>query len=230
MNKQHISETMFINALLAVSGGFMDAYSYICRGEVFANAQTGNILLFGVNLAEKNWNTAFMYFMPIAGFCIGIIMAELIRQRHSNGSKFLHWKQIVLLYEIFYLIPVCFLPQEYNLLANSITSLVCGIQVQSFRKLNGNSVATTMCIGNLRSATENLCTYIHLHDKVYLKKAALYYTVILYFVIGAVIGNFMISHFKEQAILFSIFVLLFTFAAMFFNFSDNKGQSRNKLV
>lgn len=221
MNKQHISETMPINALLAVSGGFMDAYSYICRGEVFANAQTGNILLLGVNLAEKNWNTAFMYFMPIAGFCIGIIMAELMRQRHSKDSKFLHWRQSVLLYEIFYLLPVCFLPQEYNLLANSLTSLVCGIQVQSFRKLNGNNIATTMCIGNLRSATENLCTYLHLHDKTYLKKAVLYYAVILYFVIGAIIGNFMIAYLNEHAILFSVFILLLTFAALFFKHPNN---------
>ena len=44
--------------ILAVSGGFMDAYSYMCRGEVFANAQTGNILLMSINLAKGNILTA----------------------------------------------------------------------------------------------------------------------------------------------------------------------------
>ena len=43
------SETLKLGILLALSGGFMDAYSYICRGGVFANAQTGNMLLLGVN-------------------------------------------------------------------------------------------------------------------------------------------------------------------------------------
>ena len=40
-----MSETIRLGSLLAISGGFMDAYSYIYRDHVFANAQTGNILL-----------------------------------------------------------------------------------------------------------------------------------------------------------------------------------------
>ena len=36
-----MSESLLIGALLAVSGGLMDAYSYLFRGQVFANAQTG---------------------------------------------------------------------------------------------------------------------------------------------------------------------------------------------
>ena len=36
----------FITALfLSVSGGLQDVYTYLYRGKVFANAQTGNIVL-----------------------------------------------------------------------------------------------------------------------------------------------------------------------------------------
>ena len=35
---KQISESIELGALLAISGGMMDAYSYIERGEVFANA------------------------------------------------------------------------------------------------------------------------------------------------------------------------------------------------
>ena len=40
------SESFLVGALLAVSGGFLDAYTYLCRGGVFANAQTGNMISF----------------------------------------------------------------------------------------------------------------------------------------------------------------------------------------
>ena len=50
-SENEISESLVLAILLTISGGFMDAYSYMCRGEVFANAQTGNILLLGVSLA-----------------------------------------------------------------------------------------------------------------------------------------------------------------------------------
>ena len=45
------SESIELGVLLAISGGMMDAYSYMARGKVFANAQTGNMLLFGVYLS-----------------------------------------------------------------------------------------------------------------------------------------------------------------------------------
>ena len=37
------SESLTAAALLALAGGLLDAYTYLCRGGVFANAQTGNI-------------------------------------------------------------------------------------------------------------------------------------------------------------------------------------------
>ena len=43
--KRQMSETFRLGILLAIVGGFLDAYTYISRGEVFANAQTGNICL-----------------------------------------------------------------------------------------------------------------------------------------------------------------------------------------
>ena len=62
MNKKvQISESIELGILLALSGGFMDAYSYIGRGEVFANAQTGNMLLLGVHLSEGNIPAAIRY-------------------------------------------------------------------------------------------------------------------------------------------------------------------------
>ena len=49
MTNIQMSETILIGTLLALAGGFLDAYTYICRGGVFANAQTGNIVLFSIS-------------------------------------------------------------------------------------------------------------------------------------------------------------------------------------
>ncbi|MDD6859057.1 MAG: DUF1275 family protein, partial [Collinsella sp.] len=52
---KQISESIELGIILALAGGFMDVYSYIGRDHVFANAQTGNILLVGVSISEGNW-------------------------------------------------------------------------------------------------------------------------------------------------------------------------------
>ena len=47
---RQMSESFRLGAVLALTGGFLDAYTYLIRGGVFANAQTGNIVLLGVRL------------------------------------------------------------------------------------------------------------------------------------------------------------------------------------
>ena len=224
MKITQISESIRLGALLAISGGMMDAYSYIMRGHVFANAQTGNMLLFGVNLSEGNFQTALTYFCPILAFTIGIMLADVFRMK---SIEMLHWRQISVLLEAIVLAGVCFIPVSLNLLANSLTSLACGIQVESFRKIHGNGIATTMCIGNLRSGTQNLCDYIHTKEKKCLSKSILYYGVILCFIIGAVLGNVCISYMQEKAILVCAFFLLAAFIMMFIDREKEEHESRS---
>ena len=83
MKRAHgqMSESLLLGAMLAMAGGFFDAYTYLCRGKVFANAQTGNIVLFGANIAEGNWLRAAEYFLPILAFALA-----LWRRRFSSGG------------------------------------------------------------------------------------------------------------------------------------------------
>lgn len=212
--KRQMSETIRLGIFLALAGGFMDAYSYLCREQVFANAQTGNMLLLGINLAKGNFKMALHYVCPVLAFTVGIVLADLVRNVWKEISLF-HWRQISVLMEAVILFGVAFLPQEVNLLANSLTSLACGIQVESFRKIHGNGIATTMCIGNLRSGTQNMCDYFFRRQKESLKKGALYYGIILCFILGAVIGGAVIEVLHTYAILVCSGILFVAFLLMF---------------
>ncbi len=209
---KQMSESIRMGMLLAVSGGFMDAYSYIERGGVFANAQTGNILLVGVNLSEGDIPGALSYLLPVLAFVLGIAVSELVRVRWKH---FLHWRQVSVLAEAMILAAVAFFPLTLDLAANTLISFACGIQVESFRKIRGNSIATTMCIGNMRSGTECLCSYLRVRDREQLLRAALYYGIIACFGLGAVIGNVFVGLWQEKAILLSSALLFIAFAVMF---------------
>ncbi len=63
-----MSEALLVGALLALAGGFMDAYTYVARGHVFANAQTGNLVLLGIHIADGEWRIAVSYLIPILTF------------------------------------------------------------------------------------------------------------------------------------------------------------------
>ena len=94
------SESLAVGFLLALTGGLLDAYSYLNRGEVFATAETGNIVLMGINLAQQNWSGALHYLLPVLAFTAGILAAEWVRRRCDPGEgcpQRLHWRLPLLL-------------------------------------------------------------------------------------------------------------------------------------
>ena len=199
---------------IILSGGFQDAYTYCVRDNVFANAQTGNIVLLSTAAFNGNWGGVLKYLIPVSAFILGIFAAEII---HINLGKFekFHWRQIILIAEIVILFTVGFIPENLDFLANAAVSFVCALQVQSFHKIRGHAYASTMCIGNLRSGTEALCTYFRTRDKAILQKAATYFGVILVFAIGSGLGFILSSVLGNKAVWICCGLLTVSLVAMF---------------
>ena len=147
------SESLAVGFLLALTGGLLDAYSYLNRGEVFATAETGNIVLMGINLAQQNWSGALHYLLPVLAFTAGILAAEWVRRRCDPGEgrpQRLHWRLPLLLAECVAILVVSALPMgPLDPLANIIISFASALQVESFRNIQGYGCVTTMCTGNL---------------------------------------------------------------------------------
>ncbi|MFT3983879.1 MAG: YoaK family protein [Lachnospiraceae bacterium] len=208
-----MSEAFINSALLALSGGFQDAYTYNTRDKVFSNAQTGNIVLMSQYFMVGEWRTALHYLFPLLSFVLGVLIAEQIQNRFKEAKR-LHWRQGILLAEILILFLVGFLPQELNIVATALVSFTCAMQVQAFRKMRGYSYASTMCIGNLRSGTDALSIYLREKKRDSLKQALYYYGIILLFAIGAGIGGNLSARFGISMIWISCICLLLSFLLM----------------
>lgn len=208
------SESFRLGALLAVAGGILDAYTYLVRGGVFANAQTGNIVLLGVRLIQGEWSMALHYLIPILAFAGGVVVADLIKFRFRQSSG-IHWRQLSVALELLLLAAVAFLPAALDNLANIAVSFVCAVQVESFRKVQGNAFATTMCTGNLRSGTERLLLFVRTGEKDHGQRAAQYYGIILFFVAGAAIGALCAGQWGQKGVLVSLLPLIAALVMMF---------------
>lgn len=197
--KNQMSESFPIGIALTITGGFLDTYSYICRGGVFANAQTGNLVLFAKSIADKNFDLALRYIFPILAFACGIYISEIIRQK-LRYMEIIHWRQIILIFEICLLTVAGFFPRELNILSNTLISLTCAMQANTFRKFKGNPYATTMCTGNIKSATEKFAVYTVTGDRELLKKSLDYFSIIVVFAVGAAVGSIASIRFGLRAI------------------------------
>lgn len=207
LKKLQTSESFRLSAVLSFSGGLQDAYTYNVRDGVFANAQTGNVVLMSQNFMQGEWNKGLRYMLPLISFAAGIFLAERIESRFKTGST-IHWRQIILFIEIAMLLAVGFMPSGLNTLANIIVSFSCAMQVQTFKKVHGYGYASTMCIGNLRSGTESLSQYFRTKEKESLYKALHFFGIIFIFAIGAGIGGILSVKYGIKTILISPILLL----------------------
>ena len=214
--RRQMSETLFLGALLAITGGFLDAYTYLSRGAVFANAQTGNVVLLGLGIARGQWNLILHYSFPILAFILGVLLAELVRIHCKDNRRYLmHWRQIILLIEILVILAVCLIPSgSWDNWVNVAISFVCSMQVESFRSIHGNSYATTMCTGNLRSATDHLFRFLQTGNRESGRISIIYYTIILFFLLGAILGVWFTSLLHGYAALICCGILMVVFLAM----------------
>ena len=113
-----MSDSLLTASFIILSGGLQDAYTSLCRGKVFANAQTGNIVLLSAYLFEGDTARAVRYLVPVLSFALGVFVAECIHRRFKRMEK-IHWRQLIILSEIVLLFAVGFLPQERNMAANA---------------------------------------------------------------------------------------------------------------
>ena len=201
------SESFKLSALLSFSGGLQDAYTYNVRGNIFANAQTGTVVLMSQNFMQGDVTQALRYMWPLVSFACGVFAAERIEHRLKMNEK-LHWRQAILFVEMIVLAIVGLLPLSMEMVANIMVSFACAMQVQTFRKVHGYGYASTMCIGNLRNGTESLSQYMRNKDKESLRKALHFFGIILIFAIGAGVGGILSGMLGIRTIWISVAILL----------------------
>ncbi|MGN1421337.1 MAG: YoaK family protein [Eubacterium sp.] len=221
IKSKQMSENFILGIFLASVGGYLDAYTYFIRGKVFANAQTGNIVLLGISIANGDFSSAIRYIIPILAFTAGILLTELLKFNLKENHIF-HWRQYIVLLEAVILFSTSFIQQgKLDIIVNAMVSFVCAMQVESFRVISGNKIATTMCTGNLRSGTEMLFHGIKAKDKKCIITSLTYYTIIIAFIVGAITGTFLTRYFFVKSIYAACILLIAPFFMMFKVYKNN---------
>ena len=189
---------------------------------MFANAQTGNIVLLSTHLFEGDWGQALRYLVPVLAFLLGIYIAECVHRHfkrmekrtlaaayHSGGDRTAGGSGL----------PAG--NAEHHRQRRGVASCA-PCRCRPSRKVRGHAYASTMCIGNMRSGTEALCAYFHTRDKEILHKALTYFGVVLLFALGAGVGSTATLHWGAGTIWLSCGLLTVSFLIMFIHDEEQK--------
>ena len=182
------SQTVRLGVLLALVGGGLDAYTFVSRGGVFANAQTGNVVLMSVAAAQAHWRQALNHVPAIIAFVAGVITAESLK-RPKVATLVRKPARAAIVLEIVVLLLVGFVPHNtLNSLVIILVAFTASVQVSTFRTLVDTPYATTMTTGNLRTAAQSAHRALADHDAEAARRTRQFGTIILAFILGALGG------------------------------------------
>ena len=215
LRQNSVWESLPFGMSLAIAGGFLDSYTYVGRGGVFCNAQTGNLVLLGIAAAQGKFHESFTYLFPVIAFICGVIVAETIK---THGGKFfrIDWPYLTLIFEIAVLIAIGLIPDKgANMLVTLSASFAASLQVSSFNRLANSGFSSTMCTGNLRMAVRSAHSAFVTRSKDDMRASVRYCLIILSFVVGAGVGAFATSALGARAIWLSATLLTFAIVLLF---------------
>lgn len=225
------NNSMTVALIMTLVGGFLDAYTYMLRGGTFANAQTGNIVMTGVNIALGKPHEAMAHFLAIMAFVVGILCAVFI-SKCFKSVRLVTWQSFILMVETVVLIVVGFVPDipQYDNFVVIIISFITSMQYAAFKQTRDITYATTMCTGMLRSATELLYKIIERKGGEQEKfNCLVLYIIILTFCIGCAIGTLCCKFIGIKAIWICAAVMLIISVVLVYEKQENIFSKKDKL-
>jgi uncharacterized membrane protein YoaK (UPF0700 family) len=208
--------TLVNSVLLAGSGGYLDGFTWVGHGHVFANAMTGNVVLLGVNCISGSWSTGFRHLPPILMFLLGISAAraigvEPVARRLGNAYLTVLFFEIAIL-SILSLLPVA-TPDFWITMS---IAFAASMQVETFRKVNGHSFNSTFTTGNLRTLSEGAVDWLmagHTPEAALVVRD--FGAICTAFFAGAVAGGYVTARLQNRALWCVIALLLIVACRVF---------------
>jgi uncharacterized membrane protein YoaK (UPF0700 family) len=144
-------EALLIACLLALIGGYLEAYTWIVH-RVFANAQTANLVFLWVYVSNGDWKEADRFVLPLLAFAVGVILACWLRWFAPRQAA-----RTSILIEIACLFMVAMVHNRLPEAAGTLgISLVAAFQMVSFPRVEGFAYSSVMATSNFRHTIEGL--------------------------------------------------------------------------
>lgn len=217
MKNKDIFMHPLIAILLAITSGGIDAYTFIEQGGVFAGLQTGNSILFGISLANHEFDQSLKYIFSIIFFALGIVIIKVMQRKLDSINI---RKVIIMFYEIVVIMIVGLLVKNTSsVLIVGLLSLVSAAQLQEFKLLKGNPFNPLMMTGNISKIANNAYLALVDHDK---KAQSLLMDTIMV-ITSFILGTFIMEIVDHYLNAYSVLVLIIPLSlVIIFNFINRK--------
>lgn len=168
---------------VSIIGGFLGGYAIINFYELFANAQTANMIHLVEKLVGRDYTGLFYIFAAMLTYMAGNAFCVLYRKFVDKNLR------VISLTLDFAAITIVGIVTEFTNINFALLPILFAMPIQwnAFSDDAGYVSSTIFSTNNLRQATMSLTAYITDKDKAQLAKAKFFWTTLLCFHIGVAV-------------------------------------------
>lgn len=200
---------------LTFCAGYVDAYTFIVRGNTLVAGQTGNVVLLSVGLIQENVADAETKLLTLLSFMFGVLVLTVYKKELQIVKK-----------PILSLIPLAILSLIIGFVPLTVGNIYLvpplafcmGLVTTAFGEVSGIAYNNAFMTGNIKRTMLAFGDYFRTKHTPFLREGLIFISLLSSFVLGVVFSAYLTTFYHEKTILgipimMSIFYLSILFAS-----------------
>ena len=208
---------------LTFCAGYVDAYTFIVRGNTLVAGQTGNVVFLSVGLIQHNVSDASAKVMTLLSFMMGVFLLTLYKEKLRIVKK-----------PILSLIPLAVLSLIIGFVPLSVDNIYLvpplafcmGLVTTAFGEVSGIAYNNAFMTGNIKRTMLAFGDYFRTKHTPFLREGLIFVSLLSSFVFGVVFSAYLTIYFQEKTILGVPLMMSIFYISMLFASWRKKGKEK----
>ena len=210
---------------LTFCAGYVDAYTFIVRGNTLVAGQTGNVVFLSVGLIQHNVSDASAKVMTLLAFMMGVFLLTVYKEKLRIVKK-----------PILSVIPLAvlsliigFVPQTVeNIYLVPPLAFCMGLVTTAFGEVSGIAYNNAFMTGNIKRTMLAFGDYFRTKHTPFLREGLIFVSLLSSFVFGVIFSAYMTIYYQEKTILGIPLMMSIFYFSMLFASWRKKGKKKLK--
>ena len=201
---------------LTFCAGYVDAYTFIVRGNTLVAGQTGNVVFLSVGLVQQNVTEVKEKVLTLLSFMLGVFLLTIYKEKLKIVKKpILSLVPLALLSLVIGFVP---LTVDNHFIVPPL-AFCMGLVTTAFGEVSGIAYNNAFMTGNIKRTMLAFGEYIRTKHTAFLLEGLIFVSLLVSFILGVVFSAYLTIVFNEKTILgipimMSIFYLSMVLSAL----------------
>ena len=208
---------------LTFCAGYVDAYTFLVRGNTLVAGQTGNVVFLSVGIVQENVADAEAKILTLLSFMLGVFLLTIYKEKFRIVKK-----PILSLFPLGILsIIIGFVPLSVdNIFIVPPLAFCMGLVTTAFGEVSGIAYNNAFMTGNIKRTMLAFGDYIRTKHRPFLREGIIFVSLLSSFVLGVLVSAYLTIFYQEKTILGIPIMMSVFYLSMFFTKLQEKSKEK----